>query len=645
MQHIMAKDIAPVDDIRDYLAAQEQKSLLRFLTCGSVDDGKSTLIGRLLYDTKLIFEDQLAALERDSRKHGTTGADIDFALLVDGLEAEREQGITIDVAYRFFATPKRKFIVADTPGHEQYTRNMATGASTADVAVVLVDARQGILRQTRRHSIIASLLGIRRIVLAVNKIDLVGYDRVAFERIRDEYLAFAASLGFEGIEPIPMSARFGDNVTRRSDSMDWYRGPTLLEHLETVPVGETTGERPLRFPVQYVNRPNLDFRGFAGTVASGSVARGDEVVVAKSGRPSRVKRIVAHGGDLERAVEGQAVTLVLEDEIEVSRGNMLVAPTDRPHVADQFAANIVWFGETPLLPGRSYILRTETDQSNATVTDLQHRIDVNSFAHEAAKSLEMNEVGVCSLSVQSPIAFDGFVRNRTTGAFILIDRMTNATVGAGMILSPLRRAANIHWQSLDVDKASRALLKHQKPSVLWFTGLSGSGKSTIANLLEKKLHAAGHHTYLLDGDNVRHGLNRDLGFTEADRVENIRRVAEVARLMADAGLIVLVSFISPFRAERAMARERMAEGEFVEIFVDTPFDECARRDPKGLYARALAGEISNFTGLDSPYETPEKPEIHLATTGKSPEEMVETVETWLRERDSADQQYDAGGGI
>ncbi len=645
MRHIMAKDIAPVDDIRDYLAAQEQKSLLRFLTCGSVDDGKSTLIGRLLYDTKLIFEDQLAALERDSRKHGTTGADIDFALLVDGLEAEREQGITIDVAYRFFATPKRKFIVADTPGHEQYTRNMATGASTADVAVVLVDARQGILRQTRRHSIIASLLGIRRIVLAVNKIDLVGYDKAAFERIRDDYLAFAASLGFESIEPIPMSARFGDNVTRRSDSMDWHRGPTLLEHLETVPVGETVEDRPFRFPVQYVNRPNLDFRGFAGTVASGSVARGDEVVVAKSGRPSRVKRIVAHGGDLEQAVEGQAVTLVLEDEIEVSRGNMLVAPADRPHVADQFAANIVWFGEKPLLPGRSYILRTETDQANATVTDLQHRIDVNSFAHEAAKSLDMNEVGVCSLSTQSPIAFDGFAGNRTTGAFILIDRMTNATVGAGMILNPLRRAANIHWQSLDVDKAARASLKHQKPSVLWFTGLSGSGKSTIANLLEKKLHAAGHHTYLLDGDNVRHGLNRDLGFTEADRVENIRRVAEVARLMADAGLIVLVSFISPFRAERTMARERMADGEFVEIFVDTPFDECARRDPKGLYARALAGEISNFTGLDSPYEAPEKPEIHLATAGKSPEEMVETIETWLRERDSADQQYDAGGGI
>lgn len=645
MQHIMAKDLAQVGDIRDYLAAQEQKSLLRFLTCGSVDDGKSTLIGRLLYDTKLIFEDQLAALERDSRRHGTNGAEIDLALLVDGLEAEREQGITIDVAYRFFATPKRKFIVADTPGHEQYTRNMATGASTADVAVVLVDARQGLLRQTRRHSIIASLLGIRRIVLAVNKIDLVGFDRGVFERIREGYLAFAARLGFEGVEAIPMSARFGDNVTRRSDAMAWYHGPTLLEHLEAVPANEALSERPFRFPVQYVNRPNLDFRGFAGTIASGAVAKGDEVVVAKSGRPSRVKRIVAQGGDLERASEGQAVTLVLEDEIELSRGNMLVAPGNRPHVADRIAANLVWFGETPMVAGRSYLLRTETDQASATVTELKYRIDVNSFAHEPARSLEMNEVGVCDIALQSPIAFDAFGDNRTTGAFIVIDRMTNATVGAGMILHPLRRAENIHWQAFAVDKAARSSLKHQRPRILWFTGLSGSGKSTIASLLEKKLHAAGHHTYVLDGDNLRHGLNRDLGFSAEDRAENIRRVAEVARLMADAGLIVLVSFISPFRTERLLARERVAEGEFVEIFVDTPFEECARRDPKGLYARALNGEISNFTGLDSPYEVPEKPEIHLATLGKSPEEMVETIEHWLRERDSADQQYDAGGGI
>ncbi|HET9533892.1 MAG TPA: sulfate adenylyltransferase subunit CysN [Mesorhizobium sp.] len=645
MHDVMTREMTGAEDIRVYLAGQEQKSLMRFLTCGSVDDGKSTLIGRLLYDTKLIFEDQLAALEKDSRKHGTNGDGIDFALLVDGLEAEREQGITIDVAYRFFATPKRKFIVADTPGHEQYTRNMATGASTADLAVVLVDARQGVLRQTRRHSIIASLLGIRHIVLAVNKFDLVGFDRKVFERIAADYRAFAAELGFDTIEPIPMSARYGDNVTRPSSQTRWYSGPTLLDYLENISIDKAGGDRPFRFPVQYVNRPNLDFRGFAGTVASGSVSTGDDIVVAKSGKLSRVRRIVAQGGDLPRAVEGQAVTLVLEDEVEVSRGNLLVSPYSRPHVADQFAANLVWFDDKPLFPGRSYILRTETDQANATVSDLRYRINVNDFAHEAAKTLEMNAVGVVNISVQSPIAFDVFAANRTTGAFILIDRMTNATVGAGMILNPLRRAENIHWQSLDVDKSARAAAKHQRPTVLWFTGLSGSGKSTIANLLEKKLHSAGHHTYLLDGDNVRHGLNRDLGFTDEDRVENIRRVAEVARLMADAGLIVLVSFISPFRAERQMARELMAEGEFVEVFVDTPFEECAKRDPKGLYAKALAGQIKNFTGVDSPYEAPENPEIHLKTLGKSPEELVEALESVIRERENVDQQYDSGGGI
>ncbi|RWI98830.1 MAG: sulfate adenylyltransferase subunit CysN [Mesorhizobium sp.] len=645
MRHILATSLAPTDSIRDYMAAQEKKSLLRFLTCGSVDDGKSTLIGRLLSDTKQIFEDQLAALENDSRKHGTTGDDIDFALLVDGLEAEREQGITIDVAYRFFATPKRKFIVADTPGHEQYTRNMATGASTADLAIVLIDARQGVLRQTRRHSIIASLLGIRHIVLAVNKIDLVGFDKTVFDRIVADYGDFAQSLGFNSIVPIPMSARFGDNVTSRSERTPWYSGPSLIEHLETVSVDEAAIELPFRFPVQYVNRPNLDFRGFAGTIASGSVSKGDEVVVAKSGRASRVKRIVAHGGDLEQAVAGQAITLVLEDEVEVSRGNMLVSPAARPQVADQFAANLVWFDEQALLPGRSYILRTETDQVSATVTDLKYRVNVNDFAHEAAKSLDLNEVGVCNLSTRAPIAFDPFAENRTTGAFILIDRISNATVGAGMILHSLRRAENIHWQSLDVGKRGRSDLKNQRPAVFWFTGLSGSGKSTIANLFERKLFASGRHTYILDGDNVRHGLNRDLGFTDADRVENIRRVAEVAKLMADAGLIVIVSFISPFSAERRMARELMGEGEFVEVFVDTPFEECARRDPKGLYARALSGEIKNFTGVDSPYETPENPEIHLKTLGRTPEEMAEALEHWLTERDVAEEQYDDGGGI
>jgi len=645
MRHMRSDPVVAAESVRDYLESQKRKSLLRFLTCGSVDDGKSTLIGRLLSDTRQIFEDQLSALERDSKKHGTTGDEIDFALLVDGLEAEREQGITIDVAYRFFSTAKRKFIVADTPGHVQYTRNMATGASTADLAIVLVDARQGVLAQTRRHSIIASLLGIRHVIVAINKIDLVGFDQQIFDRITADYRDFAKHLNFASIQPIPISARYGDNVTTRSARSGWYEGPTLLEHLETVPVDEIAMDSPFRFPVQYVNRPNLDFRGFAGTIASGSVAVGDEVVVAKSGKAARVKRIVTQGGDLEGAVSGQAITLVLDEEVEVSRGNMLVAPTARPQVADQFAANIVWFDENALKPGRSYILRTETDQVGATVTDLKHRINIDNFAREAAKSLAMNEVGICNISAQAPIAFDSFADNRTTGAFILIDRMSNATVGAGMILHGLRRAENIHWQSLDIGKRERAQAKNQQPAVFWFTGLSGSGKSTIANLLEKKLHASGHHTYILDGDNVRHGLNRDLGFTDADRVENIRRVAEVAKLMADAGLIVLVSFISPFRAERQMARELMEKGEFIEVFVDTPFEECVKRDPKGLYALALSGSLKNFTGVDSPYEAPEHPEIHLETPGKSTEELVEILENWLHERDIEQEQYDDGGGI
>lgn len=620
------------EGIADYLREQEKKSLLRFLTCGSVDDGKSTLIGRLLYDTKLIFEDQLASLEHDSRKHGTAGDDLDFSLLVDGLEAEREQGITIDVAYRFFATDRRKFIVADTPGHEEYTRNMATGASTADLAIVLVDSRHGILQQTRRHSYIASLLGIRHVVLAVNKIDLVEYDQVVFDRIVTDYMAFARELGFISIQAIPLSARHGDNVTQGSSKTAWYDGPSLLEHLETVSFETESQSKPFRFPVQYVNRPNLDFRGFCGQVASGSIAVGDKVTVAKSGQASRIKQIVTRDGSLDRAIEGQAVTLVLEDQLEVSRGNMLVDPEHRPTVADQFQAHIVWFDHDPMIPGRSYILCTETDKVSATVTALKHSIDINSFASLAAKALQMNEVGVCNISTQEPIAFDPYVENRVTGNFILIDRVTNRTVGAGMIDFGLRRADNIHWQALEVNRQARAESMNQSPVVVWFTGLSGSGKSTVANRLEKLLHARGRHTYLLDGDNVRHGLNRDLGFTDADRVENIRRVAEVARLMTDAGLIVLVSFISPFRSERQLARDLMDKGEFIEVFIDTPLEECARRDPKGLYKKAMNGEIKNFTGISSPYEVPENPELHLHTIDTDPDELAMQIAEFVTHR-------------
>jgi bifunctional enzyme CysN/CysC len=615
-----------------YLAAQERKSLLRFLTCGSVDDGKSTLIGRLLYDTKLIFEDHLTTLARDSRKHGTTGEEVDLALLLDGLEAEREQGITIDVAYRFFTTERRKFIVADTPGHEQYTRNMATGASTSDLAVLLVDARHGLATQTRRHSFIVSLLGIRHVVLAINKIDLVGYDEARFRVIEADYAAFARDFGFSSLIAVPISARYGDNVTGRSDRTPWYDGPTLLEHLETIEVEEDRAGRPFRMSVQWVNRPNLDFRGFSGTIASGTVRPGDTLVVAKSGKSSTVARIVTYDGDLAAASAGDAVTLTLADEIDVSRGDLLSAATARPDVADQFAAHVIWMGEEPLYPGRSYLLKCASRTVTASVTDLKHKIDVNTFETLAAKELRLNEVAVCNLALSEPIAFDAYRDNRETGGFILIDRFTNATVAAGMIAFGLRRAANVHWQALDVGKEAHARQKGQKPAVLWFTGLSGSGKSTIANIVEKKLHALGRHTFILDGDNVRHGLNRDLGFTEADRVENIRRVGEVARLFVDAGLIVLVSFISPFKAERRMARERLADGEFIEIHVDTPIEECERRDVKGLYAKARQGKLKNFTGIDSPYEPPEAPEIHLATSGRAAEDMADEIIASLRER-------------
>jgi bifunctional enzyme CysN/CysC len=636
-------DPAPRLDVGAVLDAHDRRSFMRFLTCGSVDDGKSTLIGRLLYDTKLIFEDQLAALERDSRRHGTDGEEIDFALLVDGLEAEREQGITIDVAYRFFSTPKRKFIVADTPGHEQYTRNMATGASTADLAIVLVDARHGIMRQTRRHAFIASLLGIRHLVLAVNKIDLVAWSQQRFGQIEEEFRAIAAGLGFRSYMAIPLSARFGDNVTTRSANMGWYNGPTLLAHLETVEVGNEALDLPFRFPVQYVNRPNLDFRGFAGTIASGRVAVGDPVVVAKSGQPAAVARIIGPDGERKAAREGEAVTLVLDREVELARGNMLAAPTARPKVADRLSARLVWFDEQPLAAGRSYVLRTETDQTGATVTALAHRIDVNDYSQQPAERLAMNEIGLAELSTQFPLAFDPFGDNRATGTFILIDRLSNRTVAAGLIVGAARGADNIHWQALEVDKAARAELKGQRPAVYWFTGLSGSGKSTIANLLEKRLHAAGRHTYLLDGDNVRHGLNRDLGFSEADRAENIRRVGEVAKLMADAGLVVLVSFISPYRAERDAVRASLGEGEFVEVFVDTPVEECARRDPKGLYAKVRAGELKNFTGIDAPYEAPLKPDIHLRTLGRTPEEIVEALMERIAGAPVADSFGDGGG--
>ncbi len=599
--------------------------LLRFITCGSVDDGKSTLLGRLLYDSRLILDDQLDALEADSRRHGTQGEGIDFALLVDGLAAEREQGITIDVAYRFFATQRRKFIAADTPGHEQYTRNMATGASTADLAIILVDARKGVLTQTRRHSFLVHLLGIRQIVVAVTKMDLVDYDEERFGAVVAQYGELARLIGIEEFVAVPVSGLRGDNIALPSEHMPWYRGPTLIEHLEKAPAAGDARAGAFRMPVQWVNRPNQDFRGFCGLVASGSIAPGDAVRILPSGRETRIERIAAMGGDLERAVVGQSVTLTLADEVDCSRGDLIAAAADPPEVADQFEATIVWMEEEPMLPGRSYLLKLGSSTAAATVTGLKHGIDIDTLAEVPATTLDLNGIGIANLSLDRPLPFVPYAESRELGGFILIDRITNATVGAGMIHFALRRAHNIHWQRLEIGRQAHAAQKGQRPRVVWFTGLSGAGKSTIANLVEKKLHHLGRHTFLLDGDNVRHGLNRDLGFTDADRVENIRRVGEVARLMADAGLIVLCAFISPFRAERRMVRALMAEGDFVEVHVDAPLAEAERRDVKGLYRKARAGELPNFTGIDSPYEAPEAPEIRIDTTAMTPEDAAELV--------------------
>lgn len=620
-------------DIAAYLQAQENKSFLRFLTCGSVDDGKSTLIGRLLYDSKLIFEDQLSALEADSKKMGTQGEGFDFALLVDGLAAEREQGITIDVAYRFFSTDKRKFIVADTPGHEQYTRNMATGASTADVAVILIDARKGILTQTRRHSYIVSLLGIRHVVVAINKMDLVDFSEETFNEIDAAYRAFADQLGFASVTSIPMSTLQGVNVIRGgSDATAWYKGPGLLEMLEDVDVEEARVERAFRLPVQWVNRPNLDFRGFSGTVAGGVVKMGDEIIAMPSGSRSKVARIVTASGDLDEAQAGQAVTLTLADEIDISRGDVICGGQAPSLISDQFAAHILWMSEDAMLPGRQYYMKVHNKLVSASISDLKHKVNVNTLEQQAGKTLELNEVGVCNLSLDQQIAYDPYKENRQTGSFILIDRRTNETIGVGMLDFSLRRAQNVVWQEMKVDQEARANLKHQKPAVLWFTGLSGSGKSTIANLVEQKLYDRGRHTTTLDGDNVRHGLNKDLGFTDADRVENIRRVGEAAKLMVDAGLLVLVSFISPFISERRLARRLVDDGEFIEVFVNTPLELCESRDPKGLYKKARAGEIKNFTGIDSAYEAPEAPEIEIKTADLSAEEAADQIIAYLDAR-------------
>ncbi|BBC70970.1 adenylyl-sulfate kinase [Altererythrobacter sp. B11] len=620
-------DALIAEDIDAYLELHQNKGLLRFITCGSVDDGKSTLIGRLLYDSKMIFEDQLAALEADSKRVGTQGQEIDFALLVDGLAAEREQGITIDVAYRFFATEKRKFIVADTPGHEQYTRNMVTGASTADLAVILIDARKGVLPQTRRHSFLAKLIGIPHVVLAVNKMDLVGYDQATFDAIVEDYRAFASGIGIEAFTPIPISGFKGDNITAApSANTPWYGGPSLIDHLETVEIADMAAqEHAFRMPVQWVNRPNLDFRGFSGLIASGTVKPGDPVRILPSGKTSTVKSIVTMDGDLAEAVSGQSVTLTMMDEVDCSRGDVIAAAGDPPESADQFEATIVWMSDEALIPGRGYQLKLATQTVTATVAEPKYEIDVNSLEHLAARTLGLNGIGVAELTTERPITFAPYADNRQLGGFILIDKITNATVAAGMIHFALRRAQNVHWQALEITREQHASLKNQKPAVLWFTGISGSGKSTIANLVEKKLHRMNRHTFLLDGDNVRHGLNKDLGFTEADRIENIRRVGEVAKLMADAGLIVITAFISPFRAEREMVRAMLPEGEFIEVHIDTPLQVAESRDVKGLYRKAREGKLKNFTGIDSPYEAPEQPELHIDTTAISPEEAAQII--------------------
>ena len=621
--------MSALDSVSSYLHQHETKSLLRFITCGSVDDGKSTLIGRLLHDTQRLYQDQLATLAADSQRHGTQNGELDFALLVDGLSAEREQGITIDVAYRFFSTDQRKFIVADCPGHEQYTRNMATGASTADVAVVLIDARKGLLTQTRRHSYICSLLGIRHVVLAVNKMDLVDYDQATFDQIAADYRELAATLGIDSVDCVPLSALRGENLISASEKMPWYSGPSLLHLLETVDASDPAQRASFCMPLQWVCRPNQDFRGFAGTIASGTVSTGQAVVALPSGRRSTVARIVTADGDLDSAGSGQPVVITLADEVDLSRGDVLAAADDPPEVADQFAAHLLWMGDAPLFPGRGYWLKLGSRTVNATVTDIRHRIDINTQEQIAARQLELNEVALVHLELDQPLPFTPYADNRTLGGFILMDRLSQTTLAAGTLDFALRRAGNIHWQHLDVDRAARAAQKHQVPRCLWFTGLSGSGKSTIANLVEKRLLSAGRHTYLLDGDNLRHGLNRDLGFTDADRVENIRRVGEVSRLMVDAGLIVLNSFISPFRSERQMARELFAPGEFIEIYVDTPLEECERRDVKGLYRKARAGELPNFTGISAPYEAPEAPELQVSTLQESPAEAAARIVEFL----------------